>query len=85
MYQNSSLAIQAEGYSSEVTIENLPEDSDDELIFGETFVNVPKQVSFNLVNHGTTPIRFEWKSSSPEFYFGPPVGHVSVCTWDTSL
>ena len=60
---------------SEVTVENLPDDTEDELMFGECPVGITKTLSFSLVNHGMNTVKFEWKPH-PDFTLVPAAGHI---------
>lgn len=74
-FENAPINAVGECYVSDVTMENLPDDSDDELLFGESPAGVPKQISFTLANQSSTVIRFDWRSHH-DFVFSPAVGHI---------
>ena len=75
-FERHKVVIQGEGYQEIVTFENLPEEKEDELRFGDAIVKKPKNVNFNMVNTSDKPIRFEWNVSEPGFSFLPSVGHL---------
>lgn len=75
-FECHKVIIQGEGYQEAVTFENLPEELEDELRFGDAIVNKAKNVEFNIVNTSDKPIRFEWNIVEPGFSFLPSVGHL---------
>jgi hydrocephalus-inducing protein len=75
-FECHKVVIQGEGYQENITFENLPEDLEDELRFGDTIVKKPKVVNFNVVNTSTKPIRFQWNIEEEGFRFMPSVGHL---------
>lgn len=75
-FECHKVVIQGEGYQETVTFENLPEELEDELRFGDVVVNKAKNVDFNIVNTSDRPVRFEWNVIEPGFTFLPSVGHL---------
>lgn len=75
-FENAVILATGECYVSDVTIENLPDDLDDELQFGESPAGVAKSITFSLANQSTSPLRFDWRSHH-DFVFSPAIGHLN--------
>jgi len=75
-YECHKVVIIAEGYQETVTFENLPEDTEDELRFGDAIVKKAKKINFNALNTSDKPVRFEWNVAEPGFTFVPSVGYL---------
>ncbi len=75
-FECHKVVIQGEGYQESVTFENLPEELEDELRFGDAIVNKSKGAEFSIMNTSDKPVRFEWSTAEPGFSFLPSVGHL---------
>ena len=75
-FECHKVIIQAEGYQESVSFENLPEDQEDVIKFGDAIVNKAKAVNFDILNTSEKPIRFEWGVAEPGFTFIPSVGYL---------
>lgn len=75
-YECHKVIIQAEGYQETVTFENLPEEQEDKLEFGDAIVKKTKSINFDILNTSDKPIRFEWSIAEPGFTFLPSVGYL---------
>lgn len=75
-FECHKVIIQGEGYQESVTFENLPEDEEDIIKFGDAIVKKSKAVNFDIVNTSDKPIRFEWGITEPGFTFIPSVGYL---------
>jgi hydrocephalus-inducing protein len=75
-FECHKVVIMAEGYQETITFENLPEDQEDELRFGDAIVKKSKKISFTTINTSDKPARFEWSVSEPGFTFLPSVGYL---------
>jgi hydrocephalus-inducing protein len=59
-FECHKVIIQAEGYQESVTFENLPEDEEDTIKFGDAIVKKSKTVNFDILNTSDKPVRFDW-------------------------
>jgi len=50
-YENPLIVLEGEAYVEDVSFENLPEDEQDILNFGDCVVNKEKTVNFKIMNH----------------------------------
>ena len=75
-FECHKVIIMAEGYQESVSFENLPEDQEDFIKFGDAIVNKSKAVNFDILNTSEKPIRFEWSVAEAGFTFIPSVGYL---------
>ena len=75
-YECHKVIIQAEGFQESVIFENLPNDQEDIIEFGDAIVNKSKAVNFDILNTSEKPIRFEWSVLEAGFTFIPSVGYL---------
>ena len=57
-YENPFIQLEGEGYTEDVSYENLPNDEEDVLAFGDCAVNMEKVERFKVVNHTADLIKF---------------------------
>ncbi|XJO77830.1 hypothetical protein BDV3_002359 [Batrachochytrium dendrobatidis] len=74
-FEDSSLQLVGEGYLDDLTFEGLSDDSENEIIFGDCFIDECKQKSFKLRNHSSEWVRI-FISESSDFVFNPTILHI---------
>ena len=77
-FESNIIEIAGEGFMQDVSIGNLPEGSEDTLIFGNLTVGVVKQLSFSISNNSTKVYRFKWLKEEEDSFitFSPQEGHL---------
>jgi hydrocephalus-inducing protein len=76
-YETSVVKIKGEAFEEDILFDNLPDEVEDELVFGECIVNEEKNISFNMKNNSNQPIKFTWPNEksgtlqNPEFTIEP--------------
>ncbi|RKO94829.1 hypothetical protein BDK51DRAFT_29881 [Blyttiomyces helicus] len=73
-FEDAIVQITGEGYLDDLTFDNLPNDAENEITFGECFVNESKLVTFNVTNHSNDYLRIAF-SEHPDVTFVPTVFH----------
>ena len=51
-YEVTKIAVQGEAFFEELIFEWLPNDLEDEVVFGDCVINVERRVDFRLKNNG---------------------------------
>ena len=77
-FECHKVVIQDEGYQESVTFENLPEELEDELRFGDAIVNKSKGAEFSIMNTSVKTVQLEWSTAETGFSFLPSVGHLKL-------
>jgi hydrocephalus-inducing protein len=77
-FESSTIEVAGEGFEQDVSLGNLPENSEDTLKFGNLTVGVAKQLSFTISNNSTKVWRFQWAKEDEDNYitFSPQEGHL---------
>ena len=75
-YECHKVIIQGEGFQESVIFENLPNDQEDMIQFGDAIIKKSKAVNFDILNTSEKPIRFEWSVPEAGFSFYPSVGYL---------
>ena len=77
-FESNTIELEGEGFMQDTSIGNLPEGSEDTLIFGNLTVGVPKQLSFTINNNSAKVYRFKWLKEADDTYitFSPQEGHL---------
>jgi hypothetical protein len=76
-FESTVISVYGEGFISEVTVDNLPGESDDGIAFGECAVGISKYLQFSLTNRSSSVTKFAWKPSN-DFSISPSLGHIQV-------
>ncbi|KAL9642363.1 hypothetical protein ABK040_007361 [Willaertia magna] len=74
-FEDTSIKIIAEGVFEDVSITNLPQERENELVFGDCGVKVKNERLFTLVNHSNNPIRFHFDTFE-QVSLSPSIGHL---------
>ena len=61
-YEITRIAVMGEAFFEEIVFEKLPNDLEDEVIFGDCIINIEKKVTFLLRNNGAQLVRFQWNT-----------------------
>jgi hydrocephalus-inducing protein len=78
-YEITRIAVAGEAFFEEIIFEGLPNDLEDEVIFGDCVINNERKVHFQVRNNGSNPIRFAWNTQgSEDFVFQPRLGHLAA-------
>eukprot|EP00826_Nyctotherus_ovalis_P032294 TRINITY_DN26032_c0_g1_i1.p1 TRINITY_DN26032_c0_g1~~TRINITY_DN26032_c0_g1_i1.p1 ORF type:complete len:340 (-),score=123.55 TRINITY_DN26032_c0_g1_i1:9-1028(-) len=75
-YELQKVSLLGEGYKELVVFEGLPNNSEDELLFGDCPLEKPKKIQFSMASKAERPIRFEWLIHKPEIKCYPRVGFI---------
>ncbi|KNC96691.1 uncharacterized protein SPPG_07904 [Spizellomyces punctatus DAOM BR117] len=74
-FEDTSIQLSGEGYLDELSFDGLPNDSENELFFGDCFVNEPKQIAFSVTNHSHEYLRIAF-GDHDDFSFSPSCLHI---------
>ncbi|KAJ3129345.1 hypothetical protein HK098_001757 [Nowakowskiella sp. JEL0407] len=74
-FEDEVIKLSGEGYLDDITFENLPEESENEIILKDCPIGMTKQLNFSVANNSFESIRVVW-SESTEFQFSPNVCHI---------
>jgi hypothetical protein len=74
-FEDSCIQLSGEGYIDDLTIESLPDDSDNEIIFNDCFIGESKSITFKIKNHSQEALRVAF-AEMPDFSFSPSIFHI---------
>ena len=80
-YEQHKIIIAGEGYQESLTFEELPQDCEGEVRFGDAIVNQWKGVSIRLRNNSGKALSFNWQipeAEHGEFKFRPQAGLIDA-------
>lgn len=76
-FERNYIELEGVAFTQDVSLDDLPEGSDDKLGFGDLPVGVSKTMTFAISNNSEHVYRFEWeKDESGLISFSPRVGHL---------
>ncbi len=76
-YEQQRIRIKGEGYFESIVFEDLPQDREDEALFGDCVINKRRRVKFYIRNTSDETIRFVWTNEDArDFEIRPSVGHL---------
>lgn len=61
-YEITRIAVTGEAFFEEIIFEGLPNDLEDEVVFGDCVINIERKVNFQIRNNGSNVIRFAWNT-----------------------
>lgn len=77
-YEITKIAVAGEAFYEEIIFEGLPNDLEDEVVYGDCIINMERKISFYVRNNGTSTIRFSWNTQgSEDFTLLPRQGHLA--------
>lgn len=76
LFEELTVQLSGEGYLEDFTFDNLPNDSDNEIAFGDCQIGESKQISFTISNHSAEVLRVTFPDLS-EFSFYPSCCHLN--------
>ncbi|KAJ3287536.1 hypothetical protein HK104_008544 [Borealophlyctis nickersoniae] len=74
-FEDTSIILQGEGYLDDITFDNLPEGAENEVLFGDCYINEMKQVEFTVTNHSHEYVRIAFAEHA-DFTFNPSSCHI---------
>ncbi|KAJ3022533.1 hypothetical protein HKX48_005950 [Thoreauomyces humboldtii] len=74
-FEDTSVQVSGEGYLDDLSFEYLPGDSENEIQFGDCFINEPKQIPFAITNHSQSFLAIGFEDV-PGFAFTPSTFHL---------
>ena len=79
-FESNMMELAGEAFMQDVSIENLPEGSEDTLKFGNLTVGVSRQLSFTITNNSNKVYRFKWLKEEEDTFisFSPQEGHLQA-------
>lgn len=77
-YERHKVLLEGEAYEESLMFEGLPDNAEDELIFGDCVVKRRKKKHFKMTNNTAEWMRVQWKASdkTTDFHFTPTVAHI---------
>jgi hydrocephalus-inducing protein len=57
-YEITRIAVVGEAFFEEIVFEKLPNDLEDEVIFGDSVIGSEKKITFMIRNNGSNIVRF---------------------------
>jgi hydrocephalus-inducing protein len=75
-YELQKVGLFGEGYKEVVVFEGLPNNSEDELVFGDCPLDRVKKVQCSITSKSDKTLRFEWLMHKPEVKCYPRVGYL---------
>jgi hypothetical protein len=76
LFEELTVQLSGEGYIEDFTFDNLPNDSDNEIAFGDCQIGESKQISFTIANNSVEVLRVTFPEQ-PEFSFYPSCCHLN--------
>ncbi|KAI9095517.1 hypothetical protein DFS34DRAFT_651319 [Phlyctochytrium arcticum] len=74
-FEDSVIQLFGEGYVDDMSFEKLPNEAENEIVFGNCFVNSPRHVGFNVTNHCHEFLRLAF-TSNENFKLAPSTFHI---------
>ncbi|KAJ3408149.1 hypothetical protein HDU80_006663 [Chytriomyces hyalinus] len=75
-FEDTIIQLSGEGYIDDLTFDELPSDSENEVSFGDCFIGESKTITFAVSNHSADVIRINWSMDIADFVFTPTVAHI---------
>ena len=77
-YERHKVLLEGEAYEESLMFEGLPQNAEDELVFGDCVVKKRKTKKFKMTNNTAEWMRVEWKPSdkTSDFKFTPTTAHI---------
>jgi len=77
-YENPKIVVTGEGYQEQIIFDGLPNDSTEEINFGDCIINTEKKIPFKIKNNSNTAVRFNWEIGNSNFIMVPRTGHIAA-------
>ncbi|KAI9141433.1 hypothetical protein BKA69DRAFT_1166800 [Paraphysoderma sedebokerense] len=78
MFESSTFRLIGEGYMDYITFDELPDDTGNEINFGDCMMGELKEKHFTITNHCKETVKFSWEKLS-DFIFAPSDGTIEPC------
>ncbi|KAI9343132.1 hypothetical protein BDR26DRAFT_917651 [Obelidium mucronatum] len=75
-FEDTLIQLSGEGYVDDLTFDDLPSETENELLFGDCFIGELKQQTFSVSNHSSDFMKLNWVPDTPDFIFTPAVLHI---------
>ena len=75
-YESQKVMLLGEGYTESVILEDLPNNTEDELDFGDCIIKHTKRLKLTISNKTENTWKFEWLNTRAELKLIPSTGHL---------
>ncbi|KAJ3332957.1 hypothetical protein HDU76_012454, partial [Blyttiomyces sp. JEL0837] len=75
-FEDTMIQLSGEGYVDDITFDNLPGESENEVNLGDCYIGETKTANFTITNHSNDIVRVAWTCEIADLTLSPMISHI---------